>query len=96
MNRTGLFIALSLALVIGLVGAIYPELDLKLAALFYDTQARTFPRASTAGKSAPSTSNPGTSRETTTTKSSWCSKSSNQLSAGVATCHKMFCLPQRK
>ena len=33
MNRTGLFVALSLALVIGLVFGIYPELDLKLAAL---------------------------------------------------------------
>jgi len=43
MNRTGLFIALSLALVIGLVFGIYPELDLKLAALFYDPQTRTFP-----------------------------------------------------
>ena len=43
MNRTGLFIALSLALVIGLVFGIYPELDLKLAALFYDPQARSFP-----------------------------------------------------
>ncbi len=43
MNRTGLFIALSLALVIGLVFGIYPELDLKLASLFYDPEARTFP-----------------------------------------------------
>ncbi len=43
MNRTGLFIALSLALIIGLVFGIYPELDLKLASLFYDPQARTFP-----------------------------------------------------
>src|SRR5271165_83680 len=43
MNRTGLFIALALALVIGLVFGIYPELDLKLAALFYDPEARTFP-----------------------------------------------------
>lgn len=43
MNRTGLFIALALALVIGLVFGIYPELDLKLAALFYDPKARTFP-----------------------------------------------------
>ena len=43
MNRTGLFIGLSLSLVIGLVFAIYPELDLKLAALFYDPQARAFP-----------------------------------------------------
>src|SRR3984893_14645960 len=43
MNRTGLFIALGLALVIGLLFGIYPELDLKLAALFYDGATRTFP-----------------------------------------------------
>ena len=43
MNRTGLFIALSLALVLGLLFGIYPELDLKLAALFYDGPARSFP-----------------------------------------------------
>ncbi|MBV9559914.1 MAG: phosphatase PAP2 family protein [Bradyrhizobium sp.] len=43
MNRTGLFIALSLALVIGVVFGLYPELDLKLAALFYDPASRTFP-----------------------------------------------------
>src|SRR3982074_3187902 len=43
MNRTGLFIALGLALVIGLVFGIYPELDLRLAALFYDSAAKTFP-----------------------------------------------------
>jgi len=43
MNRTGLFIALSLTLVIGLLFGIYPELDLKLAALFYDPPTRSFP-----------------------------------------------------
>jgi len=43
MNRTGLFIALSLALVVGVVFGIYPELDLKLAALFFDTQTGRFP-----------------------------------------------------
>jgi lipid A 4'-phosphatase len=43
MNRTGLFIALSLALVLGLLFGIFPELDLKLAALFYDAAARSFP-----------------------------------------------------
>src|SRR5438105_15572257 len=43
MNRTGLFVALSLALVIGLLFGIHPELDLKLAALFYDAAARSFP-----------------------------------------------------
>ena len=43
MNRTGLFIALALAVVIGLLFGIYPELDLKLAALFYDPATRSFP-----------------------------------------------------
>src|SRR4051794_23352936 len=43
MNRTGLFIALSLALVIGVLFGVYPELDLKLAALFYDPRTRSFP-----------------------------------------------------
>src|SRR6202140_4460489 len=43
MNRTGLFIALALALVVGLLFGIYPELDLKLAALFYDPANKEFP-----------------------------------------------------
>jgi lipid A 4'-phosphatase len=43
MNRTGLLIALALALVVGLLFGIYPELDLKLAALFYDPANREFP-----------------------------------------------------
>jgi membrane-associated PAP2 superfamily phosphatase len=43
MNRTGLFIALSLALVIGVLFGVYPELDLKLAALFYDSRTHSFP-----------------------------------------------------
>ena len=43
MNRTGLFIALGLTLVVGLLFGIYPELDLKLAALFYDSTTKTFP-----------------------------------------------------
>jgi len=43
MNRTGLFVALSLALVVGLLFGIYPELDLKLAALFFDPASKTFP-----------------------------------------------------
>jgi membrane-associated PAP2 superfamily phosphatase len=43
MNRTGLFIALGLALVVGLVFGIYPELDLRLAALFYDSATKSFP-----------------------------------------------------
>ncbi|QPF85048.1 phosphatase PAP2 family protein [Bradyrhizobium genosp. L] len=43
MNRTGLIVALALALVIGLLFGLYPELDLKLSALFYDAAQRTFP-----------------------------------------------------
>jgi len=43
MDRTGLLIALGLALVIGLLFGIFPEFDLKLAALFYDPATRTFP-----------------------------------------------------
>ena len=43
MNRTGLLIALGLTLVIGLLFGIFPELDLKLAALFYDPATRSFP-----------------------------------------------------
>jgi lipid A 4'-phosphatase len=43
MNRTGLFIALGLFLVIGLLFGLYPELDLKLAAAFYDVASKTFP-----------------------------------------------------
>jgi lipid A 4'-phosphatase len=43
MNRTGLFIALGLSLVVGLLFGIYPDLDLNLAALFYDAATRSFP-----------------------------------------------------
>lgn len=43
MNRTGLFIALSLSLVVGLLFGVFPELDLKLAALFYDPAGNAFP-----------------------------------------------------
>src|ERR1700680_4208656 len=43
MNRTGLFIALNLAFVVGLLFGIYPELDLKLAALFDDPATKSFP-----------------------------------------------------
>jgi membrane-associated PAP2 superfamily phosphatase len=43
MNRTGLFIALGLTFVIGSLFGIYPDLDLKLAALFYDATTGTFP-----------------------------------------------------
>ena len=43
MNRTGLIIALGLALVVGLLFGIYPELDLKLTSWFYDAPTRSFP-----------------------------------------------------
>ncbi len=43
MNRTGLYIALALSVVIGLLFGLYPELDLKVAAFFYDTATKTFP-----------------------------------------------------
>ena len=43
MNRTGLFIALGLALVTALLFGIHPELDLKLAALIYDATSKSFP-----------------------------------------------------
>jgi membrane-associated PAP2 superfamily phosphatase len=43
MNRTGLFIALALWVAIGLVFGLYPELDLKLAGLFFDSESKTFP-----------------------------------------------------
>ena len=43
MNRTGLFVALGLVVVIGLLFGIFPELDLKLAALFYDPATKAFP-----------------------------------------------------
>jgi lipid A 4'-phosphatase len=43
MNRTGLFIALGLALAVGLLFGTFPELDLKLTALFYDASTKSFP-----------------------------------------------------
>ena len=43
MNRTGLFIALGLALAVGLLFGSFPELDLKLAGLFYDPTTKSFP-----------------------------------------------------
>src|SRR6202047_2305835 len=43
MNRTGLIVSLSLALAVGLLFGIYPELDLRLAAWFYDATTQTFP-----------------------------------------------------
>jgi lipid A 4'-phosphatase len=43
MNRTGLIVALTLALAVGLLFGLYPDLDLKLAAWFYDPPSKTFP-----------------------------------------------------
>lgn len=43
MNRTGLLIALAVGAVVGAVFGIFPQLDLKLAALFYDPATRRFP-----------------------------------------------------
>lgn len=43
MNRTGLVIALGLALVTGLAFGVFPELDLWLAAPFFDAASKTFP-----------------------------------------------------
>ena len=43
MNRTGLYIALAISVVFGLLFGLYPELDLKVAAFFYDATTKTFP-----------------------------------------------------
>ena len=43
MNRQDFSSRSALALVVGLLFGIYPELDLKLAALFYDAATRSFP-----------------------------------------------------
>ena len=40
MNRTGLLIALGIAAVTGIVFAIWPQLDLAISGLFYDTVTR--------------------------------------------------------
>ena len=45
MNRTVLVIALAVAAVVGLVFGIWPDLDLKLAALFYDPARHGFWRS---------------------------------------------------
>ncbi len=49
MNRTGLIIALGLFAVIAVVFGVWPELDLKLAALFYDPETKRFPITSLPG-----------------------------------------------
>ncbi|MCF2521382.1 phosphatase PAP2 family protein [Bradyrhizobium sp. G127] len=43
MNRTGLIIALAISLAFGLLFGLYPELDLKVSAFFYNAATRTFP-----------------------------------------------------
>jgi lipid A 4'-phosphatase len=42
MNRTGLVIALAIAVVVGVVFAVYPQLDLDIAALFYNPTTHVF------------------------------------------------------
>lgn len=46
MNRNGLLIGLALFGGIGLVFGLYPELDIRLAGLFYDTATTRFPTSS--------------------------------------------------
>jgi lipid A 4'-phosphatase len=46
MNRTGLVIALALFAMVGVVFGLYPELDVRLAALFYDPATKRFPMSS--------------------------------------------------
>lgn len=43
MNRTGLYIALALSLVVGLAFGLYPELDLKVTRYFYNEGIKNFP-----------------------------------------------------
>jgi lipid A 4'-phosphatase len=43
MNRTGLLLSVIVAAVTGLTFALYPELDLKIAGLFYDPVRHDFP-----------------------------------------------------
>jgi lipid A 4'-phosphatase len=45
MNRIGLVIALAVAVAVGIVFAIWPQLDLELAAPFFDEEKRQFVRA---------------------------------------------------
>jgi lipid A 4'-phosphatase len=43
MNRTGLVLALAVALVAGLAFAVYPELDIAISRKFYDPATKDFP-----------------------------------------------------
>jgi len=49
MNRTGLLIALGLLAAIAVVFGVWPGLDLKLAALFYNPATKAFPASSLPG-----------------------------------------------
>ena len=42
MNRTGLIVALAIAAVVGTVFAVYPQLDVEIAALFYNPTTHAF------------------------------------------------------
>jgi|SRR5918994_2564001 membrane-associated PAP2 superfamily phosphatase len=42
MNRTGLFAALAVAVVVGIVFGLYPDLDLRIARLFFDQEKNEF------------------------------------------------------
>ena len=42
MNSTGLFIALAVAALVGIVFGVYPQFDLNVSALFFDANKRTF------------------------------------------------------
>src|SRR3978361_1340510 len=42
MNRTGLVVALAVALVVGLIFGLYPDLDVRLARLFFGMGNRGF------------------------------------------------------
>lgn len=42
MNRTGLFITLTIAVLVGLVFGLHPELDLKISGPFFDPAKKDF------------------------------------------------------
>ena len=46
MNRTGLYIALAIGLVMAVVFSLWPQLDLKITSFFYNAQTKTFPVSS--------------------------------------------------